>query len=190
MKKLSRILVFALALGSLFVFDACRKDPCKNIVCYNGGYCANGLCNCPTGYTGSDCFQQQTPTAMRITKIEVLNFPGTTGSGGGWDLTSGPDIYITVDQGTTSSGTFYDSGTFYQDASAGNVYTFTDGMPIVLNPATTNWSIGIWDYDTADPDDFMAGVYFKPSEEADGFPTNFQLTTSSMRVKLYVAWLF
>jgi len=30
-------------------------DPCINVKCKNGGTCNGGVCNCPKGYTGSDC---------------------------------------------------------------------------------------------------------------------------------------
>ena len=73
--------LFLFFLGSsLIVFNGCDKDtsspsqnndPCESIVCYNGGYCVNGECLCPEGYTGPDCSQQVTPTKIRITKIEV-----------------------------------------------------------------------------------------------------------------------
>ena len=37
-----------------FSLLAC-KDPCKDIVCNNGGDCLNGTCYCPTGYSGTHC---------------------------------------------------------------------------------------------------------------------------------------
>ena len=30
-------------------------DPCANIKCLNGGTCVNGICQCPTGFTGDSC---------------------------------------------------------------------------------------------------------------------------------------
>lgn len=30
-------------------------DPCANVICKNGGTCNGGVCNCPRGFTGSDC---------------------------------------------------------------------------------------------------------------------------------------
>ena len=34
---------------------ACVNDSCDNVVCYNGGECIDGTCNCQNGYTGEDC---------------------------------------------------------------------------------------------------------------------------------------
>jgi hypothetical protein len=33
-------------------------QPCANVVCYNGGNCIDGLCNCPAGFDGPDCSQK------------------------------------------------------------------------------------------------------------------------------------
>ena len=30
-------------------------EPCKNIVCYNGGTCVDGVCQCPAGFGGASC---------------------------------------------------------------------------------------------------------------------------------------
>lgn len=38
-----------------FVIFACTKDACDDVVCLNGGTCASGVCNCPSGYTGLHC---------------------------------------------------------------------------------------------------------------------------------------
>ena len=47
--------VLVLSLFSLvFVFDSCN-DPCKKTKCQNGGQCIEGLCQCPTGFTGLAC---------------------------------------------------------------------------------------------------------------------------------------
>lgn len=41
------------------VIPACKKsiptDPCDAITCHNGGWCLSGTCNCPPGYTGTQC---------------------------------------------------------------------------------------------------------------------------------------
>jgi len=58
MKTKLFILLSLFFIGS---FTACEneimedQDPCEQIECLNGGYCLNGSCNCPEGYTGSLC---------------------------------------------------------------------------------------------------------------------------------------
>ncbi|XP_050417583.1 neurogenic locus notch homolog protein 1 isoform X3 [Patella vulgata] len=33
----------------------CCKDPCEDVECLNNGVCVKGICNCPCGFSGSDC---------------------------------------------------------------------------------------------------------------------------------------
>jgi hypothetical protein len=50
MKKISTIIAICIALISTM---GC--DPCAKINCQNGGICDNGKCDCPPGYSGSQC---------------------------------------------------------------------------------------------------------------------------------------
>ena len=47
-------LIFAAAVTAI-VYSSCTKDACDNLTCLNGGSCGNGICNCPTGYEGTQC---------------------------------------------------------------------------------------------------------------------------------------
>lgn len=56
--KLSQYFIFSLLL--CLTFYSCKKemnepDLCENIACLNGGFCENGTCNCPEGFTGDNC---------------------------------------------------------------------------------------------------------------------------------------
>jgi hypothetical protein len=44
-----------LALILLLTIGACKEEPCDSVVCYNGGTCLNGTCDCTTGFEGDDC---------------------------------------------------------------------------------------------------------------------------------------
>lgn len=33
----------------------CNATLCENITCQNGGTCTNGVCDCPAGFTGTNC---------------------------------------------------------------------------------------------------------------------------------------
>jgi hypothetical protein len=50
MKKL----IFSLFLLTSLFFSAC-KDKCKDVLCLNGGACDEGICKCPTGFSGPNC---------------------------------------------------------------------------------------------------------------------------------------
>lgn len=161
-------------LGLTVAFSGCKKDdidPCEGITCLNGGTCANGQCNCPEGYSGSDCSQQVTPDKIRVTKIEITRFPATD-NGAGWDLTSGPDIYPKLSLGSTEIWTSED---YYQNADPSTVYSF-DINPIVnLSSPNDRYTISLYDYDDFDADDFMGGIIFTPYSSNNGFPSTINL---------------
>jgi len=57
--KSSLLTVFAfLGIASTVLYNACQIDTCSDLKCIHGGSCANGFCNCPTGYEGSQCESQ------------------------------------------------------------------------------------------------------------------------------------
>lgn len=51
---LSTVLVFLLFATGV-VFNACVKDPCKDLICKNNGVCRDGRCKCPNGFEGPHC---------------------------------------------------------------------------------------------------------------------------------------
>lgn len=40
---------------TVFLNTGCKKDPCKDVVCQNGGTCNEGDCDCTSGYEGAKC---------------------------------------------------------------------------------------------------------------------------------------
>lgn len=48
------LFIFPIWICSLSIFfSSC--DPCDEVQCYNGGFCDEGVCNCPAGYSGANC---------------------------------------------------------------------------------------------------------------------------------------
>lgn len=39
----------------LFLITACKKDPCKDVSCQNGGTCNDGNCTCALPWEGTRC---------------------------------------------------------------------------------------------------------------------------------------
>jgi hypothetical protein len=87
------VMVFCIA-----AFVSCTKYPtkkngtiieaCQNVVCYNGGTCLDGRCNCPAGFSGADCQDlwntSYTGTYEANDQCDVLNkYFVTIGTGGG-----------------------------------------------------------------------------------------------------------
>jgi hypothetical protein len=188
MRNLNRLFISTIILLVVVVFNSCSKpDPCENISCLNGGYCANGDCVCPQGYTGPDCSQQITPSKIRITKIEVTRFPATD-NGAGWDLTSGPDILPTILLG---SNVIWDSPTYFQNASAGSTYTFTPSPAVELTSPTSQYTIRLFDFDELDANDFMGGILFFPYSSSNKFPSVLTLDAGgAVAFKLYLSYVW
>lgn len=166
------ILFFFSAFFTLF--SSCGQDdpdPCEGIICINGGTCANGECNCPEGYTGSDCSQQDTPDKIRISRIDITRFPATD-NGAGWDLTSGPDIYPELSIGSV---TLYSASNFYQNADPSDNYTFDLSPAVDMEDPNDQYTIRLFDYDDFDPDDLMGGINFTPYSSDNEFPSEIDL---------------
>lgn len=162
-------------------------DPCANITCLNGGYCENGQCICPPGYTGANCGQQVTPSKITISKITVTRFPATDG-GAGWDLTSGPDIYVEVLQ---AGNVIYSHPTFIQNATPGTNYDFNPLPYIEITNPTSQITLRLMDYDDFDADDNMGGLIFTPYNNQGGFPKIINIDAGgdlAFRIEVNYAW--
>ena len=218
----SNTLLLLSALFAVLCFNGCKKDPCANtycrnggtcfqgdcdcpagyrglqcetydacllLSCLNGGTCVSGFCNCLTGYSGTNCGTVLTPVSMTITKIVLNDFPPSDG-GFYWDPASGaPDIYLSVNLGITANTNEFTSGT-QMNAADGISITYTNLFPITLTFPDNNYTIGLWDWDDLDADDFMGGIYFTPNNHDTGFPSEFSLTTASIDMRLFVTWNF
>lgn len=182
MRTLSTALLFCM------LFLACQKegnDPCIDIVCLNGGFCANGLCNCAEGYTGSDCSQEKTPSSITITAVTVTKWPATAPGGGGWDVFDGPDITFSI---TQNGANVYVSDIFYEDANQGQEYRFQTN--IVLNSPDKPYLFQLYDYDDFDANDLMAQISFVPFIEGLNFPPKGQADSGALAFELEMEYEF
>jgi hypothetical protein len=58
MKNLKSLLfgTALMAFSAVTVLSSCEPDPCKDVVCQNGGNCdLDGNCVCPSGFQGTNC---------------------------------------------------------------------------------------------------------------------------------------
>jgi len=96
----------------------------------------------------------------------VTKFPATD-NGAGWDLTSGPDIYITL---FYNQNIVYQHSTHYSDASPNDSYDFHPDINLYFDNPLDEYSIVLYDFDSFDSDDFMGGVRFTPYFNTNNFP--------------------
>ncbi|MEY2899643.1 MAG: hypothetical protein RL138_1696 [Bacteroidota bacterium] len=68
-KSIHLMFVAVFATAAMFYLNSCVKDPCKDVVCQNGGTCLSGTCSCATGYEGTNC-----ETAMRDKFINASGY--------------------------------------------------------------------------------------------------------------------
>lgn len=58
MKNIAKVgiaLLILFSVSTIFFYQSCKTDPCKNKVCNHDGTCSGDTCKCATGYEGSDC---------------------------------------------------------------------------------------------------------------------------------------
>lgn len=188
-----RITLFFLLLSLFFV--GCQKDdetndlsnnsngqtandPCAGIICQNGGLCISGNCDCPDGYVGEFCETQITPYALTITRVRVVSYPQTDG-GAGWDLTSGPDVFVAYGSSCCSG-----SSNYIQNAGQNLLFNVNW---YISNPQAqfTIWTV---DWDEFDANDIIGGINFVPRSFDDGFPNQLSLSAGNITYLLDVTW--
>ncbi len=192
-KNISNTLVLGFGLAFMLFWASCSStsSPCSKLNCQNGSTCLDDVCNCLEGYSGNECATQKTPTKVKISKIEVLDFKATDTNGAGWDLTSGPDIFVAISTPAPASASVWTATTFFSDAVPSGNSSWTLTPALELN-ATTPYVFSLSDYDSPDPSDFMGGFQTAPFEAGKGFPTTWTWTSSdaSLKLRLTVSYVF
>ena len=154
MKHIVIFLVFPL------IFMACAKET-QCPPCDNGGTCIDGSCACVGLWMGPNCTEQITPTWIFIDRVILTQMPETN-AGSSWDLTSGPDLYITIKQSGVEKFSTITSPVTNGAAGA----SWTGQINLTAEPVT----IELWDADDFDNDDYMGGVITSIYSSDNGFP--------------------
>ena len=178
-----------LFLFPVFLWLGCEKeetDPCAEIVCLNDGFCANGLCNCPDGYGGSDCSQQVEPESVDLLTIRLITWPLLAPSGGGWDSNSGPDIFIRIldDNGNE----IYESG-YYDNVQNGSTPIWD--VDLRVEDASSNpLTVQVYDYDGILGNHFMIGATFRlyRYDQNIDFPNTLTLSIPNLSIELALGY--
>jgi len=149
------------------IFTACNDNStdAESLTCLNGGTNVGGECECTQGYTGNTCNQQKTPDVITVSEIIVTKFPSTRDDGGGWDPSSGPDIFPVISR---NSQTVWQTSKYYDNASSQNTYSFSPN--IQFTEPNQQYQVDLYDYDNTGSD-LMGGVISVPYSSDNGFPS-------------------
>ena len=181
MRKLIITLSLLMLISVSCSSDDSSIDECTPIACLNGGTeTVDCGCDCPEGFSGTDCSAKLTPNSVTITKVVIKKFPDTD-NGNWWDTfptNSDADIYFTIEN--SSDETIYSEPNYYEDTSGLNVdYPFTLDSPLSISNVTGVYYLNLFDFDT-NTDDFITLLAFLPyDEDRDGFPNTFTVTNST-----------
>lgn len=159
------LLVVFLAAGC----DKDSSDPCEGVTCLNGGVCLDGSCDCPDGYTGTNCTTELVPTTIFVESLTVTRFPAVDDSGGQWDSApffENPDLKLVIQRNGT---TFYESSQVFDDATSGLNYVFSNLNIQLTNPSVSTYALLLVDDDTS-TDEFMGGFEGVFWATGSGFP--------------------
>lgn len=165
-------------------------DPCYALDCQNGGTCVNGSCDCPEGFYGEECENARIPRAVRITRIDLLEWPEYRSNGSVWDNNSGrPDIFLSIEiNGTRVATTGY-----HEQCSLSNEYPYTGGqLPVYVPKTSYKVMVWVWDYDGSDGSENMGGVYFFPDNHQSTLPSTRVIGNSDLQIKyrVHYDWVF
>jgi len=160
------------------------SEGCSTISCQNAGVFIDCECDCPQGYSGTNCEIQVTPSRITITKVTVRVFPALDENTETWDASIGddafPDLYFQFVK--SPSDIIYDSPTFYENANVINNYEFVIDTPIQITDMASTYVISLWDYDLAGADDLMAAQSFFIYEDGNDFPTTITVSDSTQPI--------
>jgi PKD repeat protein len=131
----------------------------------------------------------QTPTSLKIVSVKLQGMSFTDGTGAGWDISNGPDVYFNL---SDNADNVLVTGAVFNDVAAIPpvlLWTLTPSYQVTNFNST--YKIRVYDKDSPDADDFIGGYSFPFSLMASaGYPTSFvlQLSGEVLRVEVGLVW--
>ena len=120
-----RIIGLTMALFGTLTLQSCKKDPCKNVTCQNGGTCQDGNCQCRLPWEGFKCEVDARDKFVGIWR-------GTTNCGGGPE----EDVFSITKSSTTANRIIIGGG-IYGELIASNGFDIPTQTGYVNGTAAT-----------------------------------------------------
>jgi len=128
--KTLRIIGLAMALFGALTLQSCKKDPCKNVTCQNGGTCQDGNCRCSLPWEGSKC-------EVDARDKFVGFYRGTFNCGG----SPGEEVFSIIKSSTTASRIIIGGG-IYGELTSSNTFDIPAQPRNVNGTAATIYGSG------------------------------------------------
>ncbi|MFC0878212.1 PKD domain-containing protein [Saccharicrinis sp. FJH2] len=125
-------------------------------------------------------------TKMKVTSIDVNNFPATNADGKTWDNDPGsnPDIFVIA--GTEGDSEFAQSSNFHDDAISGKTYSFD--IEYTFTKFDKGFFVNIYDIDAASYE-FVGGLIGSMEyHRNNGYPDSFDMVLNEYSFTVHVVW--
>jgi hypothetical protein len=201
------ILPFFLLTTTLLSIIGCKKDPCENQVCLNGGWCEEGICDCPPGYSGTHCevydpcYNQTCYNGGYCSNGDCQCQEGYYGPQCEYQKTP---VYMKIEKivlrefpATDQNGNNWDfyiwpdiylniedndasvsTTGYYDQCTPGSEYPYVLNNPVYI-AYSSKCAVELWDYDGTNGNVYMCGYYFYPANNVNGFPKKITLYNST-----------
>jgi hypothetical protein len=168
--------IVSISIFGVVVVTSCNSTNCNNVICQNGGSCANGVCTCPTGFSGISCETAATTAIVYINNtytpisIAVNGKEGNIPVGGSLAFTGKVSSLAKGTATTTASasslGTNISGGLLgnLMNWDINNTFPATDTLKVPLDVGSTYFFLRVTNKSSSDIIDYYVNYQFPYGE--------------------------